>query len=332
MRAALAITVVIGAVSLATGGALHAVRAEDDPRRELVVATVGSVSITAAALEQRLKAVPDFQFATFGSTPEEQKRHFLDQVLIREVLLAEGARARRLEQSPEVRDRTDAALRAARLEHLKTEQTVTPEEISAFYVSNRARFDSPERIGVHRILCRTRDEAVSVIADAKKDGSLAHWSDLAREHSMDRATSFRAGTLGYLASDGSSSEASVRVDPVLYAAAARAKDGELVSEPIAEGDGFAVIWRRGTVPASHHTIDEVTSTIRQILARKKVESSVGDLLKRLRAEQGVQEQPQLIDLIEVDSGGTVLQRRRPGVVPQKPSTPPAPSSTPRGLR
>src|SRR5882724_3732556 len=222
MRVARAAAVVLG-TALAVGPGPGTVRADDDPRRELVVATVGSVSITAGALEQRLKAVPDFQLATFGTTPEEQKRHFLEQVMIREVLLAEGARARHLEQTPEVRERTDGALRTARLELLKTEQSVTPQDIAAFFESNRSRFDSPERVGVHRILCRTRDEATSVIADAKKDGSLAHWSDLAREHSTDRATSLRGGSLGYLAADGSSSEASVRVDPVLFVAASRVK-------------------------------------------------------------------------------------------------------------
>jgi len=56
---------------------------------------------------------------------------------------------------------------------------------------------------------------------------------------------------------------------------------------------LAVVMRRGTIPASHHTLDEASGAIRQILARKKMENGVGDLLTRLRDEQKVDEQPQL---------------------------------------
>ena len=62
-------------------------------RSQAVVATVGSAEISVGAFEQRLAAVPDFQLATLGATPAEQKRHFLEQVMIREAILSEGARA-----------------------------------------------------------------------------------------------------------------------------------------------------------------------------------------------------------------------------------------------
>ncbi len=307
-------------------------RAEQDSRQQAIVATIGTTEITVSLLEQRLKSVPDFQLATFGKTPDEQKRNFLDQVMVKEALLAEGAKSKKLDETPEVRERTDAALRGARLNLLKTELAVTPEEISAFYVENVSRFDSPERIAVYRILCLNKEEAASVIAEFKRDGTLAHWNDLARERSIDKATSLRGGNLGFLAADGSSNEPSVRVDPTLFKAAAKVKDGEVVGEPVKEGYAFAAVWRRGTVPAAHHTMDEEVGAIRQVLTRKKLEEGTRALLKSLRAERNVEEEPQLIDVLEVDSSGSVLQRKRPGVVPRKPAMPPDPSSTPRGLR
>jgi hypothetical protein len=69
-----------------------------------------------------------------------------------------------------------------------------------------------------------------------------------------------------------------------------------------------------------------------VLTRKKLEEAVRALLKQLREDAKVTEEPQLVELVEVDSNGGITQRRRPGVVPVKPSTPPAPSATPRGLR
>jgi peptidyl-prolyl cis-trans isomerase C len=319
-------------VTIAALGRIHAVRADQESRGHEVVATVGTTEITASALEQRLKSIPDFQLATFGKTPNEQKRNFLEQVVVKEVLLAEGAKAQKLDETPEARERAEAALRGARLNLLKEELAVTPGEVTAFYVENHDRFDSPERIAIYRILCLTREEAASVIVEAKRDTTLAHWNELARERSIDKATSLRGGNLGFLAADGTSSEPSVRVDPALFAAAARAKDGELVSEPVKEGYAFAVVWRRGTVPAMHHSIEEETTAIRQILVRKKLEDGTRALLKQLRADRNVQEQPHLIDLVDVDSSGAVLQRKRPGVVPRKVATPPLPIMTPSGLR
>jgi len=325
--AALVFLVSLAAVSDVTG-----VRAAEDSRPGAVVAKVGSTEITVLALEERMKSVPDFQLAALGKSLDERKRAFLEQVLIKEALFVEAAKARNLERISPARDRIDDALRIARLNLLKTELAVTPEEIVAFYVDNRGRFDTPERIAVYRILCATKEQAAGVLAEAKQNGSLLRWNELARERSVDKATSLRGGSLGFVAADGSSSEPSVRVDPALFAAASRVKDGEMVSEPVKEGDFFAAVWRRGSVPAVHRTIEEEANAIRQILVRKKLEDGTRALLKELRSAHHVEAQPQLIDLIEVDSIGTIVPRKRPGVVPQRPAMPPAPSATPRGLR
>jgi len=181
-------------------GKVHA-----DDRARAVVATVGTAEITAGELEKRMKGVPDFQLATFGKTPDEQRKNFLDQVMVREALLAEGAKARKLDESSAVRERTDETLRAARLLLLKTELAVTPEEVTAFFVENHGRFDSPARVGVYRILCRTREEAAEVLSAAKQSGNLTRWNELARERSVDRATALRGGNLGFLGPNSSSS-------------------------------------------------------------------------------------------------------------------------------
>jgi peptidyl-prolyl cis-trans isomerase C len=317
---------------LATTGVLDGVRAEEDPRLQSVVARVGPSDITVRAMEQRMKEMPDFQLATFGPSPDQIRRAVLEQVMIKDALLADGARARKLEDAPEVRERIYEALRRARLVSLKSEIQVTNEDIGAFYMDNVNRFVSPARVAVFRILCATRDEAAAVLGDAKAHPGVARWSDLARERSIDKATYLRGGNLGFLASDGSSSEPSVRADPALYIAANRVKDGELVPEPVEEGKAFAVVWRRGSTPPMRRTVEEESGAIRQILVRKRLEDATSALLKKLRQEQKVEESPQLIDMIEVDSGGEVALRKRPGVAQRKPLAPPEPSATPRGLR
>src|SRR5690349_6568835 len=91
------------AASLAIGASASRVRAQ--ARGDEVVARVGSTEITAGALEQRLKALPDFQLASLGATPEERKRRLLEEVLIKEALFAEAAKARQLERTSPARER-----------------------------------------------------------------------------------------------------------------------------------------------------------------------------------------------------------------------------------
>src|SRR5690349_307833 len=112
-------------------GTVHA-----DDRSRAVVATVGTAQITAGDLEKRMKGVHEFQLATFGKTPDEQKTNFRDQVRAREALLGEGAKGKKLDESMEVRGRTDQTLRAARLMLLKAGTPITSEEVAAFFVEN----------------------------------------------------------------------------------------------------------------------------------------------------------------------------------------------------
>ena len=323
----LALTVLIAAAAVPAN-----VVAEQDGSGTLIVAKVGSRAVTARTLVQRLAGVPEFQLATFGASPSEIKRNFLEQVVVRDELFAQGAEAKKLDQTTRAHDRIDNALRTARINLLRENLEVTPAEIAAFYAENKSRFDAALRIAVTRILCATRSEAATVLAEAKSSATPQRWNDLAREHSLDKATSMRGGALGFLAQDGSSSEASVRVDPALFAAAAKVKDGEFVPEPVEEGKNFAVIWRRGSTPAVHRTLEEESGAIRQVLARRKVADAVKNLTDSLRSAQKIEEYPDFIDLVEVSADGTVAQRKRPGVAKRRPTQPPAPSATPTGLR
>jgi peptidyl-prolyl cis-trans isomerase C len=319
-------------LSFAMGGALDGARADEDQRLVAVVARVGPSDITVRSIEQRMREIPDFQLATFGEPPDKMRRAFLEQVMVKDALFAEGAKAKRLEDDAAVHEHVDEALRRARLLSLRSEIQISRDEVAAFYMDNLPRFVSPARVAVYRILCTTREEAVAVLAEAKAYGGLQRWNDLARDRSIDKATSLRGGNLGFLAADGSSSEVSVKTDPALFAAANRVKDGELVGEPVAEGKAYAVIWRRGSTPPVRRTVEEEEGAIRQVLLRKKLEDATRELIKKLRDERKVEEFPQLIDMIEVDSVGDVGPKKRPGVAQRKPPAPPTPSATLRGLR
>jgi peptidyl-prolyl cis-trans isomerase C len=300
-------------LALATLTLLGSARAQtEDERRARVALRVGPEVVTVGQLEDRLAAVPPFQVLTFGPTRDAIARKFLEDVVLRDLLLQQGASARGLtEQEPWrhqlARARSSATLRAAR-SAVGNAAAVPAEDVKRFYEENRSRFESPERMNVWRILARTEAEALSVLATARADLSIPKWTDLARERSIDKATNLRGGNLGFLAEDGTSNEAGLKVDPALVAAAKAVKDGELAPRPVPEAGGYAVIWRRATVPATKRSFEESEAQIRATLQRTRTESAERKLIDDLRAARVSDVNPELLKIIELgamDAGLTI---------------------------
>lgn len=318
--------------SLGTSASSHAAPeadssvVDDAARRAKIALKVGSRTVTVGELEDRLAEIPPFQAATFGASRDEIVKAYVDQVLIRDLVLGSGAEERKLDKSPATRlqlqrARSTATLRALRSGELKSPAQIPMEDVRKYYEDNRSRFDSPERVNLWRILCKTHDEAETVLAAAKKDLTIPKFNDLARDHSIDKATSFRGGNLGFVAPDGVSNEAGVRVDPVLVKAASSVIDGELVPQPVAEGSGFAVIWRRTTVGATRRTIEDATAQIRSTLYRERIEATEKKLIDELRAKHVRDANTDLLKIIVIPpfDAGLTLPRSIPRVPAAAPS-------------
>jgi peptidyl-prolyl cis-trans isomerase C len=210
---------------------------------------------------------------------------------------------------------SSATMRAAR-ERVGKASDISMDEVNKYYEENRSHFDTPERYGIWRILCRTREEAVSVLEAAKKDGTPQNFTALARDHSVDKATNMRGGNLGFLAADGTSNEAGLKADPAIVKAAQAVKDGEFVPTPVAEGPYFAVVWRRGTVGALHRTAVEAKEQIQNALFKHNLEEADKKLIDDLRARDLLDFNPELVNSIDVTPGeGNIVPRKRPGQVP-----------------
>lgn len=290
---------------------------DDATRRAKVAITIGSRRVTVGEVEDRLAAVPPYQLAMFGKTREEVVRTFVEQAIVRDLILAAGAEERGLDKELPAsyllkRARSNATMR--RIHQSVTPAAVIPvDDVKKFYDENRSRFDSPERVQLWRILCKTQEEATAVLDAAKKDSSVAKWNELAREHSVDKATNLRGGNLGFVGPDGTSNEAGLKVDPVLVKAAMAVKDGELVPRPVSEGDAFAAVWRRGTVPANRRSVEEASAQIRTTLFRERIEAAEKNLIQSLRARDVKDVDVGLLGLIELPAmdAGINLPRSTP---------------------
>jgi peptidyl-prolyl cis-trans isomerase C len=293
-------------------------------RRALTVVTVGSRVITVGELEDRLAALPPFQRATFGATPDAVRRAFLQQVLVPEGLYALGAADQKLDQTPPTSFEVERAVSSATLRSIRAklgpESAIPMSDVQAYYDANRDRYDTPERYQIWRILCKTEDEAKTVLDQAKASLDIKTFGDLAREHSLDKSSNLRAGNLGFLSADGVSNEPGLKVDPAVVKAAQGVHDGQLVPTPVPEGDAFAVVWRHGTIPATKRSVDDVAAQIRDTLWKGRVKDATDKLVASLRASKlrDYDEGP-LFDLPATLGGdaGAVPIRRDAGTPPSK---------------
>ena len=325
--------------ALLTFAAPAGLRAQPRMGDGTVVARVGSRIITVADVERRIAGVPPFQLRTLGATPEEIRRNFVDRVMVREALLAEGAAADGVADRDDVAERIRSRLRGAVLSTLRTEvQTTAPvsdADVDAYFAANKGRFSAPPRLALWRILVATREEARAVIEDVKKDLTPKHWNEVCREKSLDKATNMRGGNLGFVAPDGTTAEAGVKVDPALTQAAATVKDADLVPEPVQEGERWAVVWRRQSMKAVQRDLEAEKGNIRQTLLHARTEERIKGVLEGLRKDRLTEYNPELVDQLDITSNGELQPMRRPGSLSSSrraSALPPQPVPGPGGLR
>jgi peptidyl-prolyl cis-trans isomerase C len=133
--------------------------------------------------------------------------------------------------------------------------------------------------------------------------------------------------------DGDTDTPRVRVDPALFRAAQTVKDGEFVPQPVKESDKFAVIWRRGSLPAKSRTVEQERESIQNLLERRRSDEAHAALAQKLRSELLKDEHPELLEQIPEGLFGNSMTRPRPSLIPRKP--PPGlklPRPTDSGLR
>lgn len=300
---------------------------DEAARRAKVAVTVGTRTATVGEIEDKIANIPPYQIEAYGVGHDELVHAFVNQVIVRDLLLAEGAAERHLtDQWPAkqrwLRAESTATLRALRAD-LKSPNAIPEAEVQAYYDANRDRFEQPERINIWRILCKTKDEAAQVIGIAKENLTIARYNDLAREHSLDRATNFRGGNLGFVAPDGQSNEAGVKIEMSVVKAAQAVPDGALVPEPVPEGASWAVVWKRTTVPATKRTLAEATPQIRAQLFREKTETNEKKHIEELRKAKVSSYDPEPLKIIEFPLFDAGFDLPRSGPSSAFPTPPPS---------
>lgn len=286
-----------GALTVLVGTALLSTGARGDGASPIVV-RVGSRTAVESAVMGRFAQLSEAQRRRLGDTPIEQCVKLVENGIVVELLMAEAGVRGDLGQRPGVLHRQKETLAAALVEQRRKvveKQVVSDADVKGFYAEHPELFGRGERRRLWRILVEKEDEARELIGKTQALTTTELWRNLAREKSVDRATAERGGDLGFVEVDGSTSIPELRVDEALYAAASRVKDGEVVPEAVAEGSRYAVLWRRGTVPATTTTVEQEGPRIREFLVAQRARADVEQLVAGLRESRGVTKQPKLLD-------------------------------------
>jgi hypothetical protein len=250
------------------------------------VVRAGTEVADAAAVLRAFGRVPAFQLAELGTTDGARRRAVVEKLLVPEILAAAEARARGLDKLPRTADRLREVLaRAVEAELSRSIPAVSDDDVQSYFDAHRERFEVPRRIRIWRILVADEELAKKIIVESRGAAGPAKWRNFARDSSLDAATKFRDGDLGFVRADGSTDTPQLRVDPALFAAVDKLGDGELAPEPLRVPAGFAVVWRRGSLAPVARSVTQEAAAIRGVLGRERLEAARRRLLDELRQQR-----------------------------------------------
>lgn len=272
--------------------------AQTDAELDAPLATIDDVTITVREFQERINRQSPYVRARY--TSQEQKKEFLDNLIRFEVLAKEALR-RGLDKDPDV-VRTMKQVMIQKLMKDEFEDRVTPETISeeemrAFFEANEGEYNKPEEVRVSAIVLPDQKTANKVAQLAKGEAGKSNkgFRELVSKHSVDEESKLRGGDLRYFARDTQEIPA-----PVVEAAFALERTGD-VAGPIA-GDGqFYIIKQIGRRKAVERDFEDVKRQIQNRLYRDKRNQAQRDFIDKLRAKSKIEIDEQNLAKVRIDT-------------------------------
>jgi len=233
-----------------------------------VVVFVNGRPITQIEFEYRWSQLPESMQARYRH--EGGKRKFLDDLIMRELLLQE-ARKRGLDQAPDFRERMERFKEQAALDELTNQVVNGTVELDSYYASHSAELLATGQVRAAQIVVETASRAKDLKRRLDQGGDFAK---LARRYSIDEDSKENGGDLG-LYRRGTADRA---VEAVLFTL----RPGT-ISEPIKTESGFylvKVISREPGEPLSGHALRD---RLRQEMSAETRRKRFEEFLSKLRS-------------------------------------------------
>lgn len=278
----LALTVFMSFSTLAQAAPSHAKDSESP------VANLGSINISAAEVQQLLRAMPEGERAKVKSN-REGLENWLRQRLAGEALLRDAQRKKWAER-PEVKSRIDAAVKetTARivtgtyLESLVKLPAGFPSdaELRAAYERNQSQLNIAPTYRVAQIFLPVALDADgatitavrSKAAELTKQARTGDFAALAKEHSQDAWSASKGGEVGNLPLAQLLPETREIVSSM---------QPSQVSEPVRSASGFHVLKLLASQPARPATLEEVKPTLQAALREQRQQELANEYLSKL---------------------------------------------------
>ncbi len=281
-----------------------------------VVVKIGDRTVRASELRKALAGVPAFELLALGTTKIDVLHKYVDEAVVRELLVAEAAKKRGALADRGVQLQLMKALAGAvvrkELGGLGGPADVPIAEVQAYYDAHAAEYKSPERVRLWHLVVATKAEAEAALTKVLADPTREGWPKLVSEISLDPGTRKSSGDLGFVSADGKTTEPKVVVPKELATAGFALKDGEIGKTVVQSPSGFHVLWRKGSTPAMIRSLTEEAATIRELLFEQKREKAYKALVERLRTQAKVETDESLLPLPTLDVGARPVPRPAPG--------------------
>lgn len=245
--------IAVAAFVALTGMVLPAL-AED--AKDPVIARIDGIEVTQSDLNLAIDNL-DPQLAQL---PDEQKKLAALSTVIDAKLIAEKARAEKMEETPEFKSRLEFILdrelhNAFFKKHVV--DTITDADVKARYDKEVAALPPVEEVRARHILVKTEEEARTVI---KELGEGKDFAELAKAKSTDPNKS-DGGDLGFFKKG--------MMVPEFETAAFAMNKGDVSKEPVKTQFGFHVIKLEDKRNAPPPEFDQVKDQVKQIVLRDK---------------------------------------------------------------
>jgi peptidyl-prolyl cis-trans isomerase C len=300
-----------------------------------VVAEVGSETITADELKQRLNETSPFLRARYNTL--ERKKEFLDN-MIRNELLAQEAVRQGYDKSPAVREQMKRAMIQELIRHQLDSRLsgadIPDEELKKFYDAHIDDFVKPERARVFHILLPAKEakeraaahkKAAALLKDIdarEKKGEVNAFQTTAIKESKDALSAPMGGDLRFLSKE----ELAKAYNAELANAAFALKNPGDKSEPFDTPAGVELVKLQVKTVAMNRTLDESKDSIRQRMARERRSRDYDEWVKKLRDGTKVTVNEQELEKVQAEgtapAGTAPVQQPLSGAHP--PAQPPVP--------
>jgi len=264
-----------------------------------VVATIGDRKITMDDVTKALNQKSPYVRMRFSSL--ERRKEFLKNLVRLEVLAQEAAR-RGLDQDPEVLRRTKRVMVDRLVETLRKDLVkfadITDKDVKDFYEANKKLYVQPRRVRVSQIVLKTKADAKRVMAlSLKKKGDVRHFSQLAKDESIDEASKGKRGDLGFF------DETSTVIPKEILTAAFAIKAMWQLGGPVKVKNGYAILMKTGEKRALNRSVEIEKQRIKNRVFRERRVKAINDFIDGLQKKAKVEINEANLAKVKVDLKG-----------------------------